>query len=326
MFIKSRDGFNLPMRDGLSSKDTILTYKLEEWQLNLLCESIKAKQINGRTLKIFVTDDFTDIYVIPHFIAFLNFRSVRGEEKQGFFDFWHECLRPPSPEEKLLLGDEKLRMDLTMPPTYILNCHFPNIDKMPYLYVNSDIFADKNTLRLALLQEIKNLESKGKASQNSIRLRRVLKTYILLIYRGWITKKELDKREDPISIRMFQKDMKIIKEIDPNVEYESAKRRYVLRITQEAKEVDSKLEPPRKFSMRLQRVLWMYRQLTYKGWIDKEVMDRWAGPLSLRTFQRDMRIIRELDHNVEYDSANNRYVLCSIGNGSKAEQNTRGPA
>jgi hypothetical protein len=300
---------NLIMQDGLSSINTILTYQLEEWQLNCLCESIKVKQIKDRALKVFIADDFIDIYATPYFLAFLNFRSASEVDMQGFFEYWRECLQPLSPELARELEKEIDLADLKMSPTYVFNCQGLNVEKKPYLFVDSDIFSNHDKLRLALLQEIKNVEGEGhKACENSIRLRRVLKIYQWLAYRKEATVKELHGVDEPVSLRMLQHDLAIIRGVDHNVRYDPARKKYVFDRTSGDIEVDF-IQGHKEVS-RLERILLIYRQLIYQGWITKEAVDEMGKPVSLRMFQRDMRIIREeIDSAVKYDKAGKRFIM-----------------
>jgi hypothetical protein len=64
---------------------------------------------------------------------------------------------------------------------------------------------------------------------------------------------------------------------------------------------------------RLVRVLLMYRQLLKHGWIDKDRCDKICkaalyDPVSTRSFQRDIGLIRKIE-NIRFDAESRRYVL-----------------
>lgn len=230
MFGKSED-----QTYGISRKERILTYGLEDWQLDLLSEVVKVEKIKDRELEIFVSEEFTDIFAIAHFMAFLNFAAVQEKDQQMFLSYWLECTdtdRSEIPDE--FLDDLNTRMPLT----YILNCGLNEIIKMPYLFFDNKIFENKSKLRLSALQEIKNLEGKGRmANENhSQKLERILLMYQFLVYKGWLTREKADQlfidkyrlRDDPLSLRMFQRDMQIIRNIDGNVRYDQDSKMYIL--------------------------------------------------------------------------------------------------
>jgi hypothetical protein len=192
------------LKDGYSRRDTILTFGLENWQLDLLKEVTKIKEIKGRQLKIFTAVDFTDIIAIPYFMAFLNFAQVSESDRQTFFDFWK---------------------DIWMPVTYILNCNNDQKQNTPYLYLENDIFEDKSKLRLVILHEIKELEGKGwMATQNSQRMIRVLSMYKQLKTSGWITRNFCID----ISDRTFKRDLEVIRSIGETVGWNNDTKRYEL--------------------------------------------------------------------------------------------------
>ena len=230
MFEKIED-----LRYGMSRKERILTYGLEKWQLDLLSEVVKVKKIKDRELMIFVSEEFTDIFAIPHFMAFLNFTNVQEDDRQTFLSYWMECTDQEISEEF------SHGLDTRMPLTYILNHGSNEIIKTPNLFFENRIFEDKSKLRLCVLQEIKNLEGKGRmANENhSEKLERVLVMYHYLVYHGWLTREKADQlfidnyrlRDDLMSLRMFQRDMQVIREIDQNVRFDKDSKMYILDLS-----------------------------------------------------------------------------------------------
>ncbi|MBP2628250.1 MAG: hypothetical protein H6Q69_136 [Firmicutes bacterium] len=135
----------------LSYRNTILTYNLGDSKLNLLCDSVR--RLRNRQLKVFVAENYTDIYTVPYFIGFLNFAELQDHEKQVFFEWWKECSGQP------IVIDGELS-DSQVPLTYIFNCDNP-AEEMPNIVLISDILESKDKLEQMLLQEIKNLETEN---------------------------------------------------------------------------------------------------------------------------------------------------------------------
>lgn len=232
-------------KDGYSCKDTILTYNLEEWQLDLLKEVVKVKKIKGSQLKLFLAKDMIDYTDTSHFIAFLNFTNTSDEDKQRFFD---SCIKSVT-EIKSIDEDDNKEQELIkksnnsrMKPTYILNFSNDKLSKIPYLYINSKIFEDKEKLRLTILHEIKEIE-KVKSGENefdygwlsdkgkSMKQRRLLLIYRHLLFKGWINKEQVDKlcrthRLDLISSRSFLRDLETIRSIGEVIGWNKDKNRY----------------------------------------------------------------------------------------------------
>ena len=94
MFEKIED-----LKYGTPRKERILTFGLENWQLDLLSKVVIVEKIKDRELTIFVSEEFADIFAISHFMAFLNFASVQENDRQTFHSYWRECTDPEIPDE-----------------------------------------------------------------------------------------------------------------------------------------------------------------------------------------------------------------------------------
>lgn len=217
----------------LGFSNTILAYRIELDKVALLRDIVKSKKVGKRNLVVHDTDVFTDLYAIPHFIAFINFDGVPEEDQGNFWSFWKECTEPlPDDFEEETYAEFK---DLVQPLTYIFNCSASDIKKDSRLFLNTDILNHPRQLRLTILQELKNKQGRGTANENSEKVRRVLYMYHLLVYRGWITKHELDriwvgvKGYDEVSDRTFKRDIRIIMEMNPHVRYNRQNKRYELQ-------------------------------------------------------------------------------------------------
>lgn len=217
----------------LTYRNTILAYCLEDDQLTLLQNIAKGKKVKGYNLIVYDTEVFTDLYAIPHFIAFINFAGVSEADQDDYWSNWWEYTEP-SPDDL----DEEIYAalkDLVQPLTYIFNCRLTNTKNDSRLFLNTDVFNHKRKLQLTILQEMKNIQGLGIANENSERIRRVLYMYHLLVYRGWITKQDFDHRwvevkgYDEVSDRTFKRDIRIIKEMNTRVRYNRQNKRYELR-------------------------------------------------------------------------------------------------
>lgn len=212
----------------LSSKNTILAYRLDDCQISLLREVIKQKRINGRELVVYDTDEFTDLYAIPHFMAFVNLAGEVEEDCRDYWAYWEECRESGDVPEELREELDGIRMPLT----YVFNCSITGISEGNYLFINRDIFADRERLRLMVLQEIKNVEGKGRLiGDGNPRIDRVLYIYKQLVYHGSFSKSGYDKLctwlfGEPKSKRMFLRDMQIIQRVDGNVKYNKSTQKY----------------------------------------------------------------------------------------------------
>jgi hypothetical protein len=227
-------------KSGLGHSNTILAFKLQDWQIEMLKKVIIIKEIKGRKLNIYETDIFTDLLAVPYFMAFINFEGISENERQTYRQYWEECREPLKDDFIKEFSKDSInskKKTLKMPLACILNFREPDIEEGDYLYINQDIFSDKEKLRLTILQEIKNIEGKGRAVNTSDRSRRILFMYHQLVYKGWITRDELDKKwvdvdgERQISNRTFSRDVATIKEFDRNVRYNKVSKRYELNVS-----------------------------------------------------------------------------------------------
>lgn len=285
----------LSMEDGLSCRNTILAYGLPEWQLAMLAE-ISDRISKGR-LKLCVSNCFTDLYAVPHFLAFLNFAGVQPEEQAAYREFLKEAA------ELFELDGERIG---GLPPTYIFNCDLRQ-GKIANVMVNSCIFAEPEKLRLTLLQEIKNIEGRGQACENSMRLERVLDIYGQLFYCGAVAKGDVLAEGGTY---MFKRDIQSIQAFDSAVRYDAKQKKYVL--SEAARDSGDAAGQLLQGASRLTRLLWLYRHLLTKGSFSKEAADRLLGQqLSMRTFLRDVKVIRYTQYGrcLEYDRVKKKYVL-----------------
>lgn len=284
----------LRREDGLSCKDTILAYCLPDWQVKMLIEI--GNRVSKGKLKLCVSETFTDLYVIPHFLAFVNFADVDPETQSEYEAFLKECTEPFEFDGQKISG---------VPLTYIFNSDLQQ-EKIPKVMVNRQIFSETEKLRLTLLQEIKNVEGKGKACENSMRIERVLDIYERLLCNGAAAKGDvLSNRER----HMFKRDIQSIQTFDPAVRYDAGQKEYIL-LREEEGYFGEAAKP--QGNLRLNRLLWMYRYLLTTGEISKAAVDKLLGQcLSTRTFFRDIQVIRYTEYGrfIWYDWSKKKYVL-----------------
>ncbi|MDU2065036.1 MAG: hypothetical protein E6713_09335 [Sporomusaceae bacterium] len=133
---------------GLSYKNTILTYNLSDEELHILCDNVN-RLTNGQ-LKIFTAKYYLDLYMVPHFLAFINFAKLIEEEKQSYFTWRAECA-----DQSIVIDRE--RFVLQEPLTYIFNCNNP-ASGLVQLVFNNKIFENKDMLERILFQEMKKLD------------------------------------------------------------------------------------------------------------------------------------------------------------------------
>jgi hypothetical protein len=240
---KSRKDGNMRVYDSqeedlyYSYYSTILAYDLNEQELITLNKCIENMKVYDKLrgektkIKLYFTDVVEDIFVIPHFLAFINFATVDHEDKYKLFQFWKECEEPLPPE--LAEFEDELK-DLKNPTTYILNSSEVPDYSIQNIYFKGNIFSDPEKLRLTILSVIKDNEGVGRrACESSIRLRRVLLMYKWLLKGEVLTKERLDEMlyPDTISKRMFYRDRRIINEIEEGkVAFDKKLKGYVLKI------------------------------------------------------------------------------------------------
>lgn len=278
-----------------TEKKVILTYHLEEAQTALLqktLQSLKSPAV------IASAEDIESVFAFTPFMAFINFTSLGEAEEQAFFAAWQKQAQKSLLQQ---LGKRK------MPLTYILNCKTVS-DKVPHLFVNRDIFADQDKLRLTLLQEIKAVEVNKPSEPYSDRLKRILRMYCKLLYEGCL------KHDSVLSKRRFYQDMSIIKLLIPDVKYDRIQDKYITQYLAPnfpAEEEIRKALLASKLPVRLKRVLLICQQLLCDGWVTKEVTDTLGMPVSLRMFQRDLTVIDKFVTGIAYDMDQRKYVLAA---------------
>lgn len=106
--------------NSLSYNNIILAYCLENDQIALLQNIVKGKTVKGYNLIVYATDVFTDLYAIPHFIAFINFAGVTEEDQDSYWSYWQESSRPlPDDLDEEIVTELK---EIVQPLTYVFNC------------------------------------------------------------------------------------------------------------------------------------------------------------------------------------------------------------
>lgn len=274
------------------NKNIILTYQLEQAQLDILYQLLKGLNFCG---KLAVVKDLDQVFFVPHLMAFLNFASLDEEQEQAFF------AKLKTKVQKRLSEPHSKRK---MPLTYILHCKTVT-EKRANLFLSEDNFADKERLRLILLQKVKEMEGKKPKEPVSDRLIRLLEMYHTIRYYGSLTPRY------EISSRRFYQDMAIIKMLVPDIRYDKEQKKYTATYLPD-KEESRKVVAEANIPARIKRVLLIYQQLLYEGWITKEVAGQICGQVSLRMFQRDLVVIDELYngcHRVVYDMEQQKYIL-----------------
>lgn len=270
-------------------KNVILTYQLQQTQIDLLRNTLQSLKFPS---VIASAKDLNSIFTVSHFIAFFNFDSLDEAQEQAFFTELHKKAQKSLSEQ---LGKRKV------PLIYILNCKTIS-DKRPHLFVNRDIFADKEKLRLALLQEIKAMEGTKPSEPVSERLKRILRMYRNVMYNSCLI------HDSNLSKRRFYQDVAIIKILVPDITYDKNQGKYIAKYLPDKEEVRAAMLAS-NIPIRLKRVLLIYQQLLYEGWITKEVADSICNPVSLRMFQRDLAVIDAFAEHIDYDMDQRKYIL-----------------
>jgi hypothetical protein len=223
--------------NGYSFKSTVLAFGLSDWQINMLQAAVKKRKTCGQVvdmekeIKIFATDEVTDVYAIPYFMAFINRNALNDEDMQALVDYWRECAEPlPT----ALLAEGYQDAEFTNPVIYLFNCNNTIVPKLPGIHqFEGETVFNHDQLYLNLLSEIKNNEGQGrKASESSIRIYRVLLMYKCLLREGKLTKQRSDELTYPdvVSKRMFYRDIGIINDIeDGKVVFDRVSKAYVLQ-------------------------------------------------------------------------------------------------
>lgn len=282
------------------SKNIILTYQLEKSEIEVLQHTLQTLGFCGTLASV---KEPGRLFSIPHLMAFLNFASLDEGREQAFLTKLQTKAQKSLPEQS---GKRK------MPLTYILNCKTLS-GKIPHIFVNRDIFADKEKLRLTLLQEIKAVEINKPNQLVSERLTRILWMYRDLLYDGYL------KHDSNLSNRRFYQDVGIIKKLIPDIKYDRIQGKYITHYLiphLPDKEETSKSLIATHMPVRMKRVLLIYQQLLYDGWITKEVADALCTPVSLRMFQRDLAVIESrVARSIVYDMDQQKYILATCAQG-----------
>lgn len=218
---------------GYSFYSTILGFGLDEQQIALLEDCVKNKRTldkvvaREKPIRIYATDEITDIYAVPFFLAFINFEAIQAEDEKDLFDFWHECSEP----YPLEMGETEDNNQEAV--IYALNSKDKRKSILPNIHSVGNIFSNIEKLKLNILSIIKDNEGVGrKACETSIRIYRVLSMYKCLLSEKILTKAMTDEicYPDQISQRTFYKDIRIIKEIeDDRLIYDKSLKGYVLK-------------------------------------------------------------------------------------------------
>lgn len=218
---------------GYSFYSTILGFGLTEQQIALLEDCVRNKRTldkvasREKPIRIYATDEITDIYAIPFFLAIINFEAIEVEEKHELFAFWEECCEPYPPEMKDNCENNQKFV------IYAFNIDGEHRNTSPNIHFVGDVFSNTDKLKLDILSMIKDNEGVGrKACQTSIRIYRVLSMYKCLLDEKILTKAMTDKicYPDQVSKRTFYKDIQIIKEIeDDRLIYDKSLKGYVLK-------------------------------------------------------------------------------------------------
>ncbi len=272
-----------------TKKNIILTYQLEQAQIDLLQNTLQLLKFPSI---IASAKDLESIFTVSHFIAFFNFDSLDEVKEQAFFNELQKQAQKSLPEQP----DKR-----KIPLTYILNCKTIS-EKRPHIFVNRDIFADKEKLRLTLLQEIKAMESTKPSEPISDRLKRILRMFNNVMYYSCLT------HDGNRSKRRFYQDMAIIKILVPDITYDKNQGKYIAQYLPDKEEARAAMLAS-TIPTRMKRVLLIYQQLLYEGWITKEVADSICDPVSLRMFQRDLAVIDEFAERIDYDMEQRKYIL-----------------
>lgn len=123
------------MSNTYSFYSTILIYGFTEHEEKVLNECVnnmimqdKIKKVNT-AIKVYATDEITDIYRVPYFIAIINFKNMSIEEIDSIFEFFNEC-EEPLPMEFM---NEFSADDFANPEIFVLNYkEYTNV-KVPHV-------------------------------------------------------------------------------------------------------------------------------------------------------------------------------------------------
>jgi len=228
--------FENVVETAYSFYSTVLLFGFSEYEEVMLEECVNnmfvLDRIKKRKCKIQIcdTNEITDIYAIPYFMAFINFKNISEEDRESIFEFLYVYETQISNE---LIDEGFTENDFGPNPIiYAIDDANGMDEKIPNcIKFNNTIFENKEKLRLSILSVVKDLEGVGIASTNSNRIYRVLKMYKYLVNEGVINKKTIENLlyPDEVSERMFYRDMSIIRLIeDGNLRYDRKLKEYKL--------------------------------------------------------------------------------------------------
>lgn len=208
------------LEKSYSYYSTILIYGFGESEKLLIEESVKNIKVNDkikkdkRKTRVYDTVEVVDIFGIPYFMAFINFKDIIKEDIDFIVNFYNECEAPLTED---LINEGYSEVDFANSIIYAFNYTEGNI-KTPgsFRLLDNEVLKDSNSLRLLILSIIKDLEGLGVASINSNRIYRVLKMYKMLFNDGILTKEKTDiiMYPDIVSKSMFYRDISILKEVE----------------------------------------------------------------------------------------------------------------
>lgn len=214
---------------------TILLFGFGKYEKELLEECVsnmvtpdKVKREKTK-IQIYNTDEITDVYGIPYFMAFINFSGITEEDKTSLLEFFNEC-EEATPSE--LTNSGFMEDDFENPVIYAFNSKISTDIKLPgCIKRNDNIFNNKENVRLTIISNMKYMEGHGTSCTNAIRIYRVLQMYKCLVHEGSLTKHRVYELlgQDNVCERMFYKDMYIIREIENgNLIYDKKLKEYKL--------------------------------------------------------------------------------------------------
>ena len=212
------------IRKGHSYYSNILVYDLEEKHQKVVEEARKSigtedavkRMMSG--IRVTVGNHLTNIYAIPYFMAFINFRHFTPKEVEDVIDFFLEGEKP-LPKE--ILEDEEFKEDdlesLPGKIIYTFNLNLPEGRTLPKSFYDGEaVIKDASTLRLIILGAVKSLEKKGPSNSNSDKMFRILRMYKFLKEEGFIDRKTAKTLSypDEISDRTYYRDIQVLKHFE----------------------------------------------------------------------------------------------------------------
>lgn len=102
-------------------------------------------------IKLYITDNITDFFAIPHFMSVVNFQEISAADRISMFEFLREVEEPVTAELEGYFDE-----DIGNYRLYGVN-FYDDIDKytMPTCFkIDNDFFKSKGKIRLAVLIEV----------------------------------------------------------------------------------------------------------------------------------------------------------------------------